>query len=247
MKKLKRTILALLFSLSLVSLIAKPAQAAPAAIFTASSTGQRGFIDPIVSPGVRSAHEHCFYGAIGVGTVETSTSLRMKSTTWVTQNNHSGFWIPCLYEEGRLLPVRTTKPLLFYYQPVSGTEQVPPDDTAGVTHEVGYRCGFGGGTVTPLPPTTCPSGEFVVSGFFRASRDLGLTQPFPQIRFFIRFNTGPTLGRITLGGPVAGVDGARGPETIHADYLWAWDRDVFERFLTKCVRPGIACGTDPVI
>jgi hypothetical protein len=225
--------------------MATVAYAAPAAIFTASATGQRAFIDPIVAPGVRSAHEHCFYGAVGVETIETSADLRTKPTTWVETDNHSGFWIPCVYEDGKLLPTNTNKPLLFYYQSVSGTEQVPPENTAGVTHEVGYRCGNSGGTVTPLPPASCPSGEFNVVGFFRASRDLGLTEPFPKIRFFVRLNSGPTLGKITLGGPAAGVDGAMGPETIHADYFWAWDRAAFQRFLNNCVIPGIACGKNP--
>lgn len=239
---------ALVATVVLITLwLAPRAWAAPAGLFTATVTGQRDFVDPIVSPGTRSAHEHCFYGAVGVETVETSADLRSKPTTWVQQANHSGFWIPCVYEDGRLLPTNTTKPLLFYYQSVNGTERVPPENTAGVTHEVGYRCGNGGGTVTPLPPANCSSGEFNVVGFFRAPRDLGLTEPFPQIRFFVRLNSGPTLGRITLGGPVAGVDGATGPETIHADYFWAWDRAAFQRFLDRCVIPAVACGQNPAV
>jgi hypothetical protein len=233
-------------ALIILFLLATTAFAAPAGIFTASSTGQRDFIDPIVSPGTRSAHQHCFYGAKDVQTVETSESLRRKGTTWVETDNHTGVWIPCIYEDGRLLQPATTKHALLYYQPVPGTEQVPPENTGGVTHEVGYRCGTGGGTITRLPPTTCDAGILVVSGFFRAARDFGLTESFPDIRFFIRLNVGKgVVGNITLGGPVAGVDGAAGPETAHADYLWAWDRAAFERFLVNCVRPARACGTNP--
>jgi hypothetical protein len=47
--EMKRLTVALLTAVLLG--ITTPASAAPAAIFTASSTGQRGHIDPIVSPG----------------------------------------------------------------------------------------------------------------------------------------------------------------------------------------------------
>jgi hypothetical protein len=238
--------LALLVVTTAILLVtALPAHAAPAAIFTAQSTGQRAFIDPIVSPGQPSPHEHCFYGAVGVAQTETSASLRAKPTTWVETDNHTGVWIPCLYEDGQPIPPATSKNALFYYQPVSGTEQVPPDNTAGVTDEVGYRCGFGGGTVTNLPPSSCSSGEFVISGIFRASRDFGLSEPFPTIRFFLRFNTGPTLGRLTIGSPDGGLPGAMTMDNIHADYFWAWDPAAFQRFLNQCVIPGNACGTNP--
>src|SRR5438132_5381702 len=128
----------LLAVLSLSIYLAPNASAAPAAIFTASSTGQRGHIDPIVSPGAPSAHEHCFYGAVGVDTTETSADLRTKPSTWVETGNHTAIWIPCVYEDGVLLQPLTSKHILAYYQPVSCTEQEPPDDTAGVTHEYGY-------------------------------------------------------------------------------------------------------------
>jgi hypothetical protein len=245
MKRLVRAVLVAVFMVGM----ALPALAAPAAIFTNRVTGQRAYVDPIVSPGQQSSHEHCFYGAGPTVTPDTDTSAEFRAlpTTWVETDNRTGVWIPCLYEDGQPVPPATTKHGLFYYQPVSGTEQVPPENTAGVTHEVGYRCGFGGGTITNLPPSSCSSGEFVISGFFRASRDFGLTQPFPTIRFFLRFNTGPSLGRLTIGSPNGGLSGAMTMDDIHADYFFGWDRAAFQRFLNNCVIPGNACGTDPSV
>lgn len=242
----KRLILSLVVLASATLFPMPSALAAPAAIFTSDFAGGPRRVDPIVSPGTESAHEHCFYGVEGVTSVETSASLREKPSTWVEQDNHSAFWIPCVYQNGKLLEPATRFHALLYYQPVRGEEQVPPENTAGVTHETGYRCGTGGGTITKLPPTTCDKGVLVVSGFFRGERDLGLTEPFPKVRFFVRLKiaNGP-VGNITLGGPVAGVNGATGPETLHADYFWGWDRDAFERFLEDCVRPGEACGKNP--
>ena len=225
--------------------VASPALAAPAAIFTARSTGQRDFVDPIVSPGQRSAHEHCFYGAVGVETVETSASLRAKPTTWANQNNHTAIWIPCVYEDGRLLGPYSAKHLLAYYKSIPGTECVPPEDTKGVTHEYGYRGQTGGGAFGPLPPASTSQGVLVVDLIFRGARDLGVAC-FPTVEVFIRLNVGSgPIGNITIGGPVAGVDGATGPETMHGDYFFGWDRAAFQRFLDQCVIPGVACGTDP--
>ena len=223
--------------------------AAPAAIFTASFADGPRRVDPIVSPGGQSAHEHCFYGVRGVTNTETSASLRAKPSTWVEQDNHSAFWIPCVYEDGRLLTPATSKHLLAYYQSVSGTERVPPENTAGVSHEMGYRCGTGGGTITNLPPASCPAGTpIVVSGFMRGARDLGLSEPFPNIRVFIRLSRGArggALGNVTVGGPAVGVNGGAVADTIHFDYFWAWDRAAFQRFLNQCVIPGTGCGTNP--
>jgi hypothetical protein len=244
---MKRLTVALLTAVLLG--ITTPASAAPAAIFTASSTGQRCHIDPIVSPGATSAHEHCFYGAVGVEMTETSADLRTKPTTWVEQGNHTGIWIPCVYEDGVLVQPATSKHLLAYYQPVSCTEQVPPDDTAvGVTHEYGYRNTTGGGAFSPNVPASSSSGFLVISLFWRASRDFPTAGCFPTVHAYIRLaiGTGP-IGTITLGGPVDGVDGAMGPMTMHGDYYWAWDRDVFQRFLDQCVIPGKACGTNPAL
>jgi hypothetical protein len=240
---MKRSLLAALF---VVAFLPQTAQAAPSAIFTAQSTGQRGFIEPIVSPGARSAPEHCFYGAGGVETEETSADLRTKETTWADPGNHTAIWIPCVYEDGVLVQPATSKNLLAYYQPVSCIEQVPPDDTAGVTHEYGYRNTTGGGAFSLNVPASSSSGYLVVSLFWRADRDLPGAGCFPTVHAYIRLaiGTGP-IGNITLGGPVDGVDGAMGPETMHGDYFWAWSRDVFQRFLDECVIPGVACGTNP--
>lgn len=227
--------------------IAVMAIAAPSAIITGSSTGQRGFVDPIVSPGQRSAHEHCFYGAVGVDTTETSASLRAKPDTWVTAGNHTGVWIPCVYENGVLLQPLSTKHILLYYKPVSCTEQVPPENTAGVTREYGYRNTTGGGSFSLNPPASS-QGPLVVTLFWRSPRDLPGAGCFPTVQAYIRLNVGSgPIGNITLGGPSLSSEGAMGPTSMHGDYFWAWDRAVFERFLARCVRTGTACGTNPTL
>lgn len=228
------------------------AYAAPAAILTSNFADGPRRVDPIVTPGGESAHEHNFYGVRGITPdTRTSASLRALPSTWARLSNHSAFWVPALYEDGRMMTPATTKHFLAYYQLKSTTRQAPPEDTAGVSHEMGYRCGTGGGTVTDLPPATCPAGTpIVMSGFMRGVRDLGLSGPTVfDIRVFIRLSRGARggpLGNITLGGP--GGTGHEHPlNDAHFDYIWAHDRAKFQAFIDQCAPPRGACGTNPAV
>ena len=238
---MKRLFLAIVF----VILTAVAAAAAPPGIFTADQTGQHEHVDPIVAPGIRSEHQHSFCGATPVHTVETSAELRTHATTFDVQANHTAQWWPSVYENGRLLPQFSQHGCLDYYKSISGTECVPPDNMAGVTREYGYRGQIGGGSFSPLPPATSQDGALVVTLIWRGARDFGVPC-FPTVQAYIRLNVGQgPIGNITIGGPVAGVDGATGPATMHGDYFWAWDRSAFSRFLNACVIPNRACGTNP--
>jgi hypothetical protein len=218
------------------------ALAAPAGIFSGDVAAQRDHVDPIVSPGARSEHEHCFFGGTPVSTVETSEGLRGKATTMDVQTNHTAIWIPCVYENGVLLPQATQHGILVYYKPVSGTEVIFPEDFGSVTRRYGYRCGTGGGSFSLLPPATC-DGVLVVTIIFEFPEN----PLFPTVQAYIRLNVGSgAVGNITLGGPVLNVDGAHGPETMHGDYMFGHDRAAYQRFLDTCVIPGRACGRNPV-
>jgi hypothetical protein len=242
---MRRLVVALSLALALLGVAPPPALAAPAGIFTGDQTGQVAFVDPIVSPGVRSAHEHLFFGATPVHTTETSGELRTHATTWDVQTNHTAVWIPAVYEDGRRLGQFSQHGILAYYQPISGTECNAPEDMAGVTHEYGYRGQIGGGSFSSSPPASSSDGALVVMLQFRGGRDFGVAC-FPNVRVFVRLAVGAgPIGRITLGGPVAGLDGATGPTTMHADYMFGWSRASFEAFLDACVIPGTACGRNP--
>lgn len=240
-----KRLLAILVALPI--LLGGVAHAAPS-IRTARSTGQREHVDPIVSPGARSEHEHCFYGAVPVTSLETSDHLRGQGSTWaVPETNHTAVWIPCPYEDGQPLIPSTTKHILLYYKPIAGTECVPPDNMAGVSREYGYRRQTGGGSFFPRVPAG-DGDTIVITLFWRGTRDFGVPC-FPTVQAYIRFERphGGPLGTITLGGPTLDVDGARDETTMHGDYFFAWDRDAFERFLAECIRPGVQCATDRVI
>ena len=233
----------LLLAVAFLGVTATTALAAPAGIFSGDESAQVEHVDPIVSPGVRSAHEHCFFGGTPVATVETSEGLRGKATTMDVQTNHTAIWFPCVYEDGILLRQATQHGVLVYYKPVAGTEVIFPEDFGSVTRRYGYRCGTGGGSFSLLPPATCTAGVLVVTLIW----DFPENPLFPTAQAYIRLNVGSgPVGSITLGGPVLDVDGAHGPETMHGDYFFGHDRAAYQRFLDACVIPGLACGRNPV-
>jgi uncharacterized protein DUF1996 len=257
-----------------------PAYAAsPGAIFSCQATGQVGRVDPIVSPGVTSAHDHQFYGAFNVQTTETSADLRTHATSCVETGNHSAFWMPTVQEDGVTLRPGTTatgggKHALIYYRcrhsaSVCANMQTFPEDFAfveGNSHAIsaadnpafdgglgGYRCGTGGGTFTPTPPTTCSSGVLVVSFTFGNCLKNGVLtdevnsvcttgggRPIVRIQQYFRFWVGTgTVGTITLGGV------GNPSYTAHSDYFFGWIQANFENFLNQCIRANVDCGTNP--
>lgn len=226
------------------------AHAAPAAIIISDETGQFERVDPVVSPGAVSAHEHHFWGA---GTpadpvtpnTDTSAEFRALPSNWGTHGNFSGMWTMSLFLNGERVRQGSQHGTLAYYQGVRGTEQVPPENTMGVSHECGWRAQTGGGSVTDSPPARSDTGFLVLKCTIRGGRDLGLSQPFPNITTYTRYKVPVgSLAGLTCGGP-AGSSYTHPCSDGHIDYVWAWDRLVFQKFLDQCVIPGNACGRDP--
>ena len=247
MKRVRRS-----FALACVIVVftALMAVAAPAGIVTgAHDGGPCRRVDPIVTLGGVSGHEHTFYGVRGVtSTTRSSASLRELTSTWNRASNHSAFWTTCVYDHGVLMTPYSSKPVLAYYQFTSNTRLAPPEDTAGVSFEMGYRCDIGGGTVFDLPPASCSGNTLVLVGHMRGVRDLGLSGPTVfDIRVFIRLQrprTGPLS--ITIGGP-PGSSTVIPNGDIHFDYIWAHDRAKFQAFIDQCAPPAPACGTNPAV
>ena len=77
--------------------------------------------DPIVQPGRPGAsHLHHFFGNVTTAAASTYDSLRAGSTTCVTGQDASGYWVPALYKNGVEVEPRSAK---VYYR-IGRHEQV---------------------------------------------------------------------------------------------------------------------------
>lgn len=261
----------------LLVVMAPQALAAPAGIFTATATGQVAYVDPVVSPGETSAHEHVFFGAHPVHLTETSAELRTHATTFVIQENHSAFWMPSVQNFGVTLSPATTKPGLVYYicrhnSTICASINWFPEDFGVVEGNAnattasqnptfrnglsGWRCGIGGGTVTPNPPATCSDtlvanvtmGNCLLrTGVMSDAVNSNCTSvggtPIVRIQQFFRWDVrgGSDALSITLGNE------GNPAVSLHSDYFSGAEVAWSERFLNKCVRPKVGCGTNPVV
>jgi hypothetical protein len=243
----------LVLAFGIVLVLAGEAVGAPAGILTLRPTGQVEAVDPIVSPGSTSAHRHQFWGVRPVHSIETSNELRTHESFWTLAHNRTAIWLPPPMEDGVELAVATSRPGLAYYQTVSGTEVAFPDDRGSVvgnanarspaenpglgTQNLGYRCGIGGGTFrASVSNTRCDARILVITGKWTFPGFPNV----PDVKIFLRYRLlDPDIGTITLDG--------RPDFTLHLDYFPAHDRAYFDRFLSQCLIPARACGTDPVL
>ena len=133
-------------------------------------------IDPIVSPGVQSAHIHTFFGNKGITNTSTTSELQTNAsgTTCVLPNDTAAYWVPvacngpCVDATGQpteLAPVNVIPPvkIFAYYFGIAGVAvgqypatlqmiggnshaTAPPTDKT----QIGFHCGNGGSHSSPV-------------------------------------------------------------------------------------------------
>lgn len=101
------TVLAVVSMLTVVVLPPAPARAGSGEFIVFCGFSHRAPDDPIVSPGrPGAAHMHDFAGATTTDAFSTPRSLRRSPTTCDRRADHSAYWVPTLYRNGR--PVRAS-------------------------------------------------------------------------------------------------------------------------------------------
>lgn len=222
-----RRLLALFAVALFVSLAyATAAFAAPAGIFGCVE-GHRDFVDPIVAPGVYpTEHMHVEGGGLNWTPTSTSADLRAGGTTCTVSGDRAAYWIIALTQNGRYLPLATSKPILVYYvcmhsASICSTIDWFPENFGEISGKStatsaadnpalsnpnlgGYRCDVGGGIFSPAPPANCSSGLVVV----------GLT--YGNCRFF----DGHTSMAVNTNCTSAG-----GVPQIRRQQYWRFDLD----------------------
>ena len=126
----------LLAALVLVATLMLPVPAAHAAtprFQIRCSTSHLAQVDPIVSPGTRSAHMHEFFGNTATNANSTYRSMLGGRTTCTAPADTAGYWVPTLISPGgQVVRART---ILLYYRGVQGARTVAfPANLRMVSH-----------------------------------------------------------------------------------------------------------------
>jgi hypothetical protein len=224
--------------------------------------------DPIVHPGQAGrSHLHDFFGSSAVDAHSTAADLLGTSTTCKSKADTAAYWAPALLRHGE--PIQPTGSVA-YYRPGPGidpsTVQPPPAGLAVVAGDpvargpqplevAAWRCGASPDLQAEPPwcPRSAPLGvritfpdcwdaERATAPDHRshvARSDGGrcpATHPVPiaQLTFEVRY---------PVSGDPAGLELASGGlQSLHADFLNAWDQAALEREVRACLNGGRVCG-----
>ena len=241
-------------------LAAGRADAAPLGFAVRCDFDKVGKIDPIVSPGATSAHEHTFFGG-RVYPRTTRTSLLHSGTTCQAKGDHSGYWAPTVIgKDGkRILPAES----IAYWRPANvldpanATQPTPKGLEIVTEHgaEYSWACVNGGGDGgTPYPyPRTC--GDGARARLLVRFPDCANAATSPDHMSHMAYANGrtcpagmhPVLGlkmvvRFHPGAKMSGAQLSSGrPNTVHADFMEAFRRGSLNNTMQKCVRDGSGC------
>jgi hypothetical protein len=224
--------------------------------------------DPIVAPGRPGAsHLHQFFGNVTTAAASTYDSLRAAgSTTCVTGQDGSGYWVPALYKDGAEVQPRSVK--VYYrigrHEPGSavafppGFRMVAGDAAAtsaqgrGVTF---WAC-MGVRPPSETPPTCPAEAPLTLHVQFPECWD-GVSLDSPTHKAHVAYGRGgacpvdhpvvlPALSlivRYPLSGDPGTLTLASGsPFSGHADFFNAWDQGFLAKEVDECLNALVQCG-----
>ena len=200
------------------------------------NTSHLAQVDPIVSPGTRSAHMHEFFGNTTTNANSTYRSMVGGRTTCSALADTAGYWAPTLISSGgRVVRART---ILLYYRGVAGARTVAfPPDLRMVSHnsKVGADPSDGASTsnlIIKFP--SCWDGVHIDSADHISHMANATGQGCPRSHP-VRV---PAL-TIVVRYPIQSVSGYRlssGPlSSLHADFWNTWRQPGLEELVARCL------------
>ncbi len=257
MRKRNVAILLLLSSLlpANLGLPARGSEGVDLKFFTSCRRSHAERSDPIVAPGVRSAHRHEFFGNRSTTSDSTLKTMRKAGTTCSTDADTSGYWVPTLRApDGSRARASSVNA---YYRAVgalagSRIEPFPPD-LRMVASRYYYHCGATG--MGSPRPVDCGAGYLKASVVFPACWD-GVRTDSPDHLSHMAYQTGRgcpdshpvALPRLVLVSRYPGVHDGRGyrlssggPRTMHADFWNTWDQQRLSKIVGRCLNGTVSC------
>lgn len=247
---MKRLGMALVLLLVSSSIVGQPAHAGSGrgGFFTHCTIAHFGQMDPIVSPGKMSAHEHEFFGNTTTDGDSTLASMLVGGTTCSATGDTAGYWVPALIDpRGHIVRNAVAS---MYYRTAGAAHVVPfPQDLMMMSERSSWHCGVGPARSTP--PTchgrylrasiefpSCWNGTDLDSPdhmshltFDRGSRCTGVS--VPKLEVDVRYPIHDGRGYTLSSGP---------SKTLHADFWNTWQQGQLAALVTACLNTSTPCG-----
>lgn len=224
--------------------------------------------DPIVLPDEPgAAHLHQFFGNTSTAADSTPDSLAAAGTTCSRLEDTAAYWVPALYDDGELQ--RPARAQAYYTLAGKDPDTITafPADLRVIAGgaegpDAAMRWGCADtedreplATTTTVP--TCEDGEFLAARIVFPDCWDGDRTDSADHRSHLAYSVRGTcpdshpveVPRLRLTIRYPGADGgddvqlaSGGPETLHADFLNAWDQDALEQLVEDCLAAEQRCG-----
>ena len=226
-----RRLFATLVLVGAVVLPVPAAQAATPRFQIRCQTSHLAQEDPIVSPGVPSAHLHEFFGNTTTHSLSTYGSMTTGGSTCSAAADTAGYWVPTLISpDGQAVRAKT---ILLYYRGVQGARTVAfPANLRMVSHnsEVG---GASASNLTIKFPS-CWDGVRAdsadhISHMAESTREgCPTSHPtrVPALTIVVRYPVQILSGHRLSSGALS---------TMHADFWNTWNQPVLESLVARCL------------
>jgi hypothetical protein len=231
------------------TLFTPSAQAGGQGFFVHCKVSHHRQVDPIVSPGRISAHQHEFFGNTTTGPDSTLQSMLEGSTTCSAVGDTAAYWVPTLLNpKGQVVRASIANA---YYRPAGAEVVVPfPQDLRIVAYRHSWHCGTGPGS--PTPPS-CGGQRYLRASIEFPSCWDGVNLDSPNHLSHLTYDRGSdcagvTVPKITLDVRYPVHDGAGyylssgAPNTLHADFWNTWQEDELAAVVDACLNSSTGCG-----
>jgi hypothetical protein len=231
-----RKLLAALVLVGTLLLPVPAAQASTPRFQIRCETSHLAQVDPIVSPGVVSAHLHEFFGNRTTNRNSTYESMKAGGTTCSTVTDTAGYWVPTLMSsDGQIVRAGTT---LLYYRGEEGEHtEAFPANLRIVSHssEVGATPSAGSSTsnfIIKFPEcwdgVRRDSPDHMSHMAFATGEGCPSSHPVrvPALTMVVRYPIQSLSGHTLSSGPLS---------TMHADFWNTWNQQGLEELVARCL------------
>jgi hypothetical protein len=228
----------LLAALVLVGALVLPVPAAQAAtprFQIRCQTSHLAKVDPIVSPGVPSAHLHEFFGNKTTSADSTYDSMVAGATTCSALADTAGYWVPALISPSGQV-VRADNVLVYYRGEEGQTTTAFPPDLRMVSHKV--VSGSSSNLIVKFPPcwdgVNTDSADHISHMANAKNRVCPSSHPVrvPASTVVVRYPVEITAEYSLSSGPLS---------TMHSDFWNTWQQSGLEALVAKCLNSATSC------
>jgi hypothetical protein len=223
--------------------------------FTHCAEVKQKQVDPIVAPGLASAHMHEFFGNTSTDANSTFASMQGAGSTCSLADDTAGYWVPTLIAPNGATVVADSANAYYRSGTFSHVEAFPPDLRMVAKGHYFYSCG-NTGSGSPIPVDCgqkyvhasvvfpqCWNGQAVDSADHISHMTYDTVHHcggvgVPRLTLVVRYPVHDARGYGLSSDAGSGVTDGR---SMHADFWNTWQQAELQAEIDVCINAGRKC------